>query len=178
MKKFFCKACGKCCSGDGSVFLYPDDIKRMAERLDLSVQEFADKYTDHIMLEGIEEGGSYFYMPYLILKKNKGISCVFLKDKVCSIHEFKPIQCSITPFTSEFFEDEKWRQEITNFCPALKTMDSGSLSENKNIADLTDEVEKKYLSELREHGFNLETMLDISLKAPEIIKFEEDEDNE
>lgn len=169
MSDFICTMCGKCCQGEGSVFLYPEDVKRMSRELNVPVQEFVDKYTGYILFETIEGNGSYLYIPYLVLKKDKNDLCVFSDDKVCTIHKFKPFHCDYTPFVSEFFSDEEWRKEVSLKCPGLMNMKEEDFDKYKYKAEEADQNEREYYYLLRENSFNLEKILNITLSAPQII---------
>lgn len=168
MKDFICTMCGQCCRGEGSAFLYPEDIKGISKELKMSVQEFIDKHTDYILFEIIEGNGSYMYIPYLILKKEKDV-CVFNDDKVCMIHKFKPFHCDHTPFVSEFFSDEEWQNEVREKCPAFENMTQEDFEQYRHKAEKSDQNEKEYYYILRENSFNLEKILNIELPAPKII---------
>jgi uncharacterized protein len=172
MTKFICKVCGACCKGEGSVFLYPDDVKRLAENLSMTLQEFINKHTDYVMLETIEKSGAYSYLPYLILKKEKD-ACVFLETNLCSINKFKPFQCSATPFVGEFFSDEEWRNELKKSCPALKEMKDEDCNEYVESAKISEKMEQSYYLLMKENGFNLETILGVLLDKPKIMTYEE-----
>ena len=161
--------CGECCRGEGSAFLYPDDVKRISSELKMSLQDFVDKYTDYILFEVIEGNGSYLYIPYLVLKKDKKELCVFSEDKLCTIHKFKPFHCEHTPFVSEFFSDEEWRKEVTEKCPAFSDMTVEDLEQYRYKAEESDQNEKEYYYILRENSFNLEKILGVTLPAPGII---------
>lgn len=168
MSAFICKICGDCCKGEGSVFLYPEDVKRIAENLSMTVQQVVEKYTEYVMMEIIEKSGSYLYLPYLILKKNKG-TCVFSNSNMCEIHKFKPFQCAHTPFVSEFFSDNHWRNQLKRSCPALKNMKDSDYAVYAETGEKSEKTEKEYYYLLRENGFNLEKILNITLEAPKII---------
>lgn len=97
--RFRCHGCGNCCRGDGYVFLEDAEIRRLAVYLDLSVEEFTERYT-----RTIESGR-------LVLKDQDDAdkSCVFLKENRCTVHEAKPDQCRDFP--------RKWRpSNIETFC--------------------------------------------------------------
>lgn len=168
MSSFICKICGNCCKGEGSVFLYPDDIKRISEHLNLSNQETVNKYAEYVMLEIIEDTGSYMYMPYLVLKKSDD-KCLFLKSNRCEINKFKPFQCMHTPFVSEFFSDEEWREQIKKNCSAVADMKESDYKEYIETGERSEKAEKEYYYLLRENSFNLEKILNVSLDAPKII---------
>jgi len=168
MSAFLCKICGDCCKGEGSVFLYPEDVLKIAENYSITAQEAVDRYTEYVMLEVVEKTGSYLYMPYLVLKKQKG-GCIFAGDNMCNIHSFKPYQCKNTPFVNEFFSDKSWRNYLKKNCPALADMEENDFSQYLVIGKESEEIEKKYYYLLRENSFNLEKILSVNLNAPRII---------
>lgn len=102
--KFECQPdCGKCCISHGEyshVFLTENDILRLEKRLGLPRESFTEKHDNHI-----------------VLKSNKD-RCMFLKGKLCSVHEDKPIQCSSFPFWKENMNEKTW-QELKTFCPGI-----------------------------------------------------------
>ncbi len=168
MSGFICKICGACCKGDGSVFLYPEDIHTIADHYSISIQQAVDRYTEYVMLEIIEKTGSYLYIPYLILKKESG-TCIFSNENLCEIHRLKPYQCKNTPFVSEFFSDKGWRNYLKKECPGIKNMEEENFFQYLEIGRKSEEAEKKYYYLLRNNSFNLEKILNINLKAPKII---------
>lgn len=168
MNSFTCQACGGCCSGDGSVFLYPEDLTDLAENFKMSLQDFVDKYTDFVILEYCEEEGSYSYLPYIILKKENN-TCLFLDSKKCSIHAFKPFQCRNTPFVIEFFTDRRWRAELKKSCPALRTMTESDFEQYRGEAEISEKKNQDYEMLLRKNAFSLEKILGIKLPEPRII---------
>lgn len=171
MNSFICKMCGKCCKGEGSAFLYPDDIRRMALSMKLSLQQVVDRYTDFIMLEMNETGGAYFYIPYLVIKKTKK-TCVFLNDDVCSIHDFKPEQCRETPFVEEFFSDAQWRREIRKSCGAFSLLDESDIEQYRvKYGSKSGDTEREYYKTLKDNGYNLEKMLGVTLPEPKIFSY-------
>ena len=170
MNGFICKICGACCKGEGSVSLYPDDVKRIAENLSMTLQETINKYTEYVMMETIEKSGSYSYLPFLILKKNKG-ACVFSNSNLCEIHKFKPFQCMHTPFVSEFFSDESWRKQLMAECPALGKMKKEDFAVYAATGEMSEKAEQDYYLLLKENSFNLEKILSVKLGTPEILTY-------
>lgn len=162
-KVFTCRRCGACCRGEGSVFLYPEDIALLAEHLGVSSQALIARYTDFVVLEIAEENGGWLYLPYLILKKNAARACPFLEGDRCTVHVAKPAQCRETPFVSEFFSDPTWRAELLKTCPGLHGADFDSLPSPPEDRD------ERYLALLREQGYSLEKILGVRLPAPRII---------
>ncbi len=160
---FICRRCGACCRGDGSVFLYPEDVATLTAHLGVPTQTLVDRYTDFIILEIAEESGGWRYLPYLILKKNSEQACLFLQNNLCAVHTAKPAQCRETPFVPEFFTDPAWRTEVTERCPGLRGIVPDTFVRPPEDRD------ERYLSLLREHGYNLGKILGVILPPPRII---------
>mmetsp|Transcript_7528 Transcript_7528/g.18212 ORF Transcript_7528/g.18212 Transcript_7528/m.18212 type:complete len:171 (+) Transcript_7528:179-691(+) len=89
-KSFLCTECGKCCTGSGEVWVSTEECERIAGYLSMPIHKFYQMYTK-----------SYFkYNGWRLLKsqKNETLDCIFLKDKLCSIHPVRPRQCSTYPW--------------------------------------------------------------------------------
>lgn len=99
--RFACHLCGNCCRGDGFVELTNADVKRIAAFLELTREEFLDRYCK------LDEKTMRWH---LIDQRDALKSCVFLqKDNKCSINDVKPQQCRDFP--------TKWRPDnIADFC--------------------------------------------------------------
>lgn len=112
--RFECQPeCGRCCTAqerEGSVYIEPDDIDRLARALKLTPRIFVSRYTrnDSDELELImEESGS----------------CPFLADDRCSVHPARPLQCRTYPFLprdgfTPIETSTAWRRE-KRFCPGI-----------------------------------------------------------
>ena len=100
---FKCRGCGTCCRiKDGIVRVGADEIKRIAEFLGMSEQEFIDRETE---IAPDRKG--------LILKSRADDSCVYLTDdNRCRIHPVKPDKCRTFPF-------EWTNPDSGEVCPAL-----------------------------------------------------------
>jgi Fe-S-cluster containining protein len=92
LSEFKCLKCGTCCKWPGYVRLSHDDIDNIAIFLNMTVNEFIEKYTfltrDRRSLSLIENEDGY---------------CIFLTDEGCKINPVKPQQCIDFP--------HKWRFE-------------------------------------------------------------------
>lgn len=91
---FKCNNCGKCCRLRGDIVLYPMDIIRISNFLNISCKEFLKEYT--ITLEY-----SVILSQIVIKSKNDKFStCIFLDEEnmKCKIYEVRPIACSNFPF--------------------------------------------------------------------------------
>lgn len=126
--RFECQPeCGKCCSNEreGTVFLEPDDIARLAAHLGISARRFLEEFTS-VEAEGDRE-----------LAKAPDGSCVFLDDKRCLVQEAKPLQCGAYPFLpldgyTPIESPITWRYE-KRFCPGIG---KGRLYRKSEIASI------------------------------------------
>ncbi|MDD3153420.1 MAG: YkgJ family cysteine cluster protein [Victivallaceae bacterium] len=96
-EQFHCLRCGNCCRWEGYVHLSGDEAKRIAEFLELTLEEFTARYT---RLTEDRRG--------LSLTEKPDGSCIFLETSKsgysgCKIQDVKPEQCDAFP--------RKWRFE-------------------------------------------------------------------
>ncbi len=87
-----CNECGgKCCIGDGYVFLEISECSKIAHYLHMSLDDFGMKYLRKI-------GDRYALVENLNSDK-----CIFLdSDNKCSIYECRPKNCRTFPFWDIF----------------------------------------------------------------------------
>lgn len=115
--RFGCTQCGKCCTGaPGYVWITEEDIRAMAEFLQISTDEFTRRYTrcvfDRIAL--LENASTY--------------DCVFLKDKKCRVYGARPKQCRRFPWWPEHVKTpEAWR-EAEAYCEGINHPDAPLIS--------------------------------------------------
>ncbi len=87
-------ACYTICCSNPDMYLYPYDIIRMKNHLDISSDEFLEKYTFSALRDNP-------YFPNLMLKidkkENRKKSCPFLAKEGCSIYEDRPFSCRAYP---------------------------------------------------------------------------------
>jgi Fe-S-cluster containining protein len=106
---FECTMCGECCrrlSDEDVVILFPQDIARISSRLDMDIASFRQRYvrSDRLIID------DDLWFPIDVIKDSNG-RCPFLLDNnLCSIHDFKPIQCARAPFG--FFWDSSIHNQI------------------------------------------------------------------
>jgi Fe-S-cluster containining protein len=88
-----CEGCGACCRWNGHVFLYRNDVKRIADRVELTIPDFLKRYCVVVRWRA---GDVDQYR--LGLARHPGNSgCIFLENSRCSIHAFKPLMCKAGP---------------------------------------------------------------------------------
>lgn len=90
---FECLGCAKCCSGeDNEVMVSPNEIAALEKASGLCAEDIAEPYPSWI-----EQNGAKFTFGR-VLKRGKDGDCIFLKDKRCSVYEFRPHICRTYPF--------------------------------------------------------------------------------
>ncbi|GFH13728.1 uncharacterized protein HaLaN_09668 [Haematococcus lacustris] len=116
-KSFLCTQCGKCCTGEGEVWVSSEELLRISEHLHLTPQAFQRRYTEkHSGCKGW----------HLLLTKGEEQNCVFLQDKQCSIHAVRPRQCATYPWWPELMDPADWQREKDNICEGAHTATAGA----------------------------------------------------
>ena len=89
--------CGECCYGVGGIFMEADEQKRIAEYLDLKLEDFLAGYTEK------RNGRIYAGV-------GSDNFCIFFKNKKgCTIHPVKPARCELWPyFPANVADRETW----------------------------------------------------------------------
>ncbi len=107
--KSACKTCkGKCCRGEGYVFLTNEDIENISEFLDIEKKAFLRLYTRKV-------NGKTALIDLAV--KNE-IRCVFLDDNYrCEIYTKRPKQCRSFPFW-ESLKDKSF-DAVEELCPGI-----------------------------------------------------------
>ncbi len=89
--RFHCTQCGKCCINREDILLNPKDLFNLAKGLNISVTDVIKQYCEVYL-------GQDSRIPIVrLLPKGQIKRCPFLKDKKCSVHNFKPTVCATFP---------------------------------------------------------------------------------
>ena len=95
MEDFICKKCGMCCKNNGIVIIYPEDVIKISEYLEIQTVYFLKKYCNQCFLKNAKSQLEIYYM-------HVGDKCAFLdENNLCKINCVKPIQCQYGP--SQYF---------------------------------------------------------------------------
>jgi len=130
-RKFSCTMCGNCCFGSGVVHLREGEIEKMAQHLEIPIEEFVKKYNIKYSIE---------LDKIVILITREQDRCPLLtEDNKCSVHAVKPVECITYPFWSELLDDEEEWEAAKAFCPGL---DSGKKYSYKEIMKIRKQYEK------------------------------------
>lgn len=167
--EFACQMCGKCCRGfnEGEVYLYKDDILRLAKFLKIKgtkgLREFADKYLKLVddsffwKEPGEQRGKTYRYKTLGYKFTGEDEHCYFLKNNKCSIHKARPFQCRSFPFWQMMVSSRKNFEDYTKKCKGLQTLRGKFYTKEEilNWAKKEYEIEKKYFLEMKKKNFNI-----------------------
>ncbi len=103
-----CTQCANCCSSLG-VYLTEDDAKRLASGIDVSLDSIITTYIDREAAQKEDEWGKFKTSP-----------CVFLKNKLCTVYEYRPNSCRTYPVMTPDF---RWTideiREGAEYCPII-----------------------------------------------------------
>lgn len=94
-----CRKCGHCCSM-GAGFAEDHELDIIAKHLKTTKENLKEKYFDKTQVFN-----KYVYRPKLTAKDKPFGPCIFLKDKVCGIHEVKPFHCRVGNCSEEHGND-------------------------------------------------------------------------
>lgn len=171
---FSCEMCGTCCRGlkEGEVFLYRDDIVRLANHLGLKgtkgLREFSRKYLKLIRdsffwrAPGAKRGKRYKFDTLGFKFTGDDEHCHFLVDNTCTVHEARPFQCRAFPIGwKQLISSPSRVKDYSKRCPALqKSLErrEGTLYSREELlqwAKKEYEMEKEYFLELKKHNFEI-----------------------
>jgi len=93
-----CSKCGSCCKY-GSGFILQEEIKRIAEFLNIPEEKFKENYLEEHLLFNRK----VYKFKTKKSKKPYG-ECIFLKNNLCQIHDVKPLNCKVAS-CNEFGEE-------------------------------------------------------------------------
>ena len=114
--RFECTRCGNCCSGTpGSVRVNDAEIAKLAEHLELAIDEFREIYTRPLRKGDVS------------LREKRNGECVFYRSDGavegttmgCSVYRDRPRQCRTWPFWKGVVHSaERWAEEAGD-CPGM-----------------------------------------------------------
>ncbi len=133
-----CNKCGKCCRGKilGPI-IFPKDIDRICQYIDVAPEFFLDEYCESKILN-TDHGEVLTYFLKVV-----NDACIFLSEKnLCRIFEYRPYQCVYAPFRFlgyyEFWEHMEC-VEASDFVGV-----DTSANDTRMLMQLLDEGYKKY----------------------------------
>ncbi len=171
--EFSCQKCGACCRGfkEGEVYLYKDDIARLAKLLNLTskagLRKFAKEYlkvvSDSFFWKepGAARAKTYRYKTLGFKFIGDDEHCQFLKDNECTVHEARPFQCRAFPIGwNMLINSVKNFINYSKKCPALHNSleNKGKFYSKEEIlkwASEEYEMEKEFFFEMKKNDFNI-----------------------
>lgn len=104
--QFQCKKCGACCRV-GFIYLKKGEAEKIASHLGMPVKQFKKKYTEWFLFLG------------RALKWSEKGSCLFLKNKECSIYNARPSQCSTWPYWDRILNSREDLERAKSYCGGI-----------------------------------------------------------
>jgi Fe-S-cluster containining protein len=106
---FSCTRCSACCRHDpGYVFLSGNDVRLLAEGLQMEYTEVMEKYCRWVPSSGEEK--------QLSLKEKTGFDCIFWQDG-CKVYKYRPLQCRTFPFWQSTLSTRQAWESLS--CPGI-----------------------------------------------------------
>jgi Fe-S-cluster containining protein len=110
---FKCTECGQCCTGSpGYVWVSSSEAEAIAEFLQISIDEFIQKYTRRI--------GNRISLK----EHSRTYDCTFLKGKKCQIYGVRPKQCRTFPWWPENLKTPNHWKETAARCEGIDHPDA------------------------------------------------------
>jgi len=134
-------SCFTDCCHDVEMILYPYDIIRLKNCLNIDSTSFLEKYTEIEFDEGV-------WFPHLKLKMADNDACPFLRSNGCSVYEDRPFSCRSYPLArsvkrafSPEKQEEKYYLVRHHYCQGHEAPRQWHLSEwieNSNLKKFND----------------------------------------
>lgn len=99
--RFKCRKCGKCCKNQDMILFTPNDLFKIARKLEKTIQAVISDYTEVYI-------GSQSKLPIVhLLMQGPKNACPFLgQDSRCTIHDSKPVICALYPLGRVFVNQD------------------------------------------------------------------------
>ncbi len=169
--EFSCEMCGSCCRGfdEGEVYLYFDDIKRLADHIKLKgtpgLKKFVKKYlkiiNDSFFWKEPDQkrGRTYKFKTLGFNFSGDDEHCHFLRDNKCSVHEYRPFQCRCFPWWQLLVLNKNKGnfEEYSKKCRGLQLLKGTFYSADtiRKWAQKEYEIEKNYFLKMKENDFKI-----------------------
>lgn len=107
---FECSLCALCCGDTETnvrkILLLKKEAEEISKKTQRDIESFAEKTDDK---------APYVY----VMKKTKNSKCVFLKEKLCTIYDIRPLICKFYPFKIDNLGNQHYRFSYTKECPGI-----------------------------------------------------------
>ena len=126
---FGCKMCGKCCTNREDIMLTPRDVFRMAKELQMSMQDFIQKYCESYI------GPSSKFPVIRLFPEGEDKHCPLLKDRKCIVHQSKPVVCALFPIGRMFSAEQGQEMSTQNLTYLLMHHGCGDGTEKHSVRE-------------------------------------------
>lgn len=103
-------SCFNLCCRNLNLFLYPYDVLRLKNELNISSDEFIEKHTDIVLREG-----NYFPDVLLKMADNDEKTCPFLSEEGCTVYSGRPDSCRTFPVEHGVIFGESGKADMISF---------------------------------------------------------------
>ena len=103
-------SCFNLCCRNLNLFLYPYDVVRLKNNLEITSDEFLDRYVDVVLREG-----SHFPDVLLRMAENRDKTCPFLTSQGCRVYPDRPDACRTFPVEQGMIFDNNAKGEVVHF---------------------------------------------------------------
>jgi Fe-S-cluster containining protein len=146
-----CQRCNACCQNLASgVPILLSDVRRIADRFEITVREFVEKYCE-FRTETDQE--NKFEIPLITVKTDENNTCVFFNDWGCSIHSYKPYYCKSAPVISLLFSEPDLYIDFKKYCKGFGKGKRYTLSEIEAQLEVEQRLETEYVLEIQDEGY-------------------------
>ncbi len=106
--QFECQQCGRCCGGEpGYVWVFDDDIRKIAAELGLASQRFEEAFVR--VVPGLGKS---------LVEFENGDCCLLDPEtRGCQVYLSRPIQCRTWPFWERNIDSPNSWKITAKFCP-------------------------------------------------------------
>ncbi|KAL3140928.1 hypothetical protein ABBQ32_005458 [Trebouxia sp. C0010 RCD-2024] len=118
-KRFKCTECGKCCTGSGEVYVNMAECSAIASHLRIPLDHFLETYC--------EQSANALGGRQLKSKDTLDKDCVFLEDKLCTVYQVRPVQCSTYPWWPSLMDPVSWGIEGAEVCEGFDHEDADAV---------------------------------------------------
>ena len=102
--------CFNRCCRNLNLFLYPYDVLRLKQSLEMNSDAFLDKYVDIVM-----RPANYFPEVLLRMADNPDKTCPFLSESGCAVYHHRPDACRTFPIEQGLLYDESFDKDLPVF---------------------------------------------------------------
>ncbi len=138
---FSCNQCGNCCKEMDIPLTHKDVIRILETKPDFDLETFVTLHIDKKSnLDSILLYGEYQQM--YLSNKLEDNSCLFLKDNICSIYNYRPNPCRTWPLS----KNSKNKLHIDNIAQELVNLscDKNKFKGHKEILKIIEEGSNEY----------------------------------